>query len=103
MNKGYYIEPTLFANVDNQSRIAQEEIFGPVLCLIPAEDEEDAIRIANESNFGLNGSVMTTDAQAARTAAAPVGLCRQPTLNWASPSSTTNQSTAERPSGSRCS
>ncbi|MXO58989.1 aldehyde dehydrogenase family protein [Altererythrobacter salegens] len=65
MNKGYYIEPTLFANVDNKSRIAQEEIFGPVLCLIPAEDEEDAIRIANESNFGLNGSVMTTDAQAA--------------------------------------
>ncbi|BBC71940.1 aldehyde dehydrogenase [Altererythrobacter sp. B11] len=65
MNKGYYIEPTLFANVDNQSRIAQEEIFGPVLCLIPAEDEEDAIRIANESNFGLNGSVLTSDPQAA--------------------------------------
>jgi len=65
LNKGYFIEPTLFANVDNKSRIAQEEIFGPVLCLIPAEDEEDAIRIANESNFGLNGSVLTTDAQAA--------------------------------------
>ncbi|OJW66403.1 MAG: aldehyde dehydrogenase [Sphingomonadales bacterium 63-6] len=65
MNKGYFIEPTLFANVDNKSRIAQEEIFGPVLCLIPAEDEEDAIRIANESNYGLNGSVLTTDAQAA--------------------------------------
>ena len=65
MNKGYYMEPTLFANVDNKSRIAQEEIFGPVLCLIPAEDEEDAIRIANESNFGLNGAVMTSDAQAA--------------------------------------
>lgn len=65
MNKGYFIEPTLFANVDNKSRIAQEEIFGPVLCLIPAEDEEDAIRIANESNYGLNGSVFTTDAQAA--------------------------------------
>jgi acyl-CoA reductase-like NAD-dependent aldehyde dehydrogenase len=65
MNKGYYIEPTLFANVDNRSRIAQEEIFGPVLCLIPAEDEEDAIRIANESQFGLNGSVLTTDVQAA--------------------------------------
>ena len=65
MNKGYYIEPTLFANVDNTSRIAQEEIFGPVLCLIPAEDEEDAIRIANESDFGLNGSVLTTDPQAA--------------------------------------
>lgn len=65
MNKGYYTEPTLFANVDNASRIAQEEIFGPVLCLIPAEDEEDAIRIANESDFGLNGSVLTTDPQAA--------------------------------------
>jgi acyl-CoA reductase-like NAD-dependent aldehyde dehydrogenase len=65
MNKGYFIEPTLFANVDNRSRIAQEEIFGPVLCLIPAEDEEDAIRLANESNFGLNGSVLTTDPQAA--------------------------------------
>ena len=65
LNKGYYMEPTLFANVDNQSRIAQEEIFGPVLCLIPAEDEEDAIRLANESNYGLNGSVLTTDPQAA--------------------------------------
>ncbi len=65
LNQGYYIEPTLFANVDNTSRIAQEEIFGPVLCLIPAEDEEDMIRIANESSFGLNGSVFTNDPQAA--------------------------------------
>lgn len=65
LNKGYYIEPTLFANVDNNSRIAQEEIFGPVLCLIPAEDEADAIRIANESEFGLNGSVFTNDPQKA--------------------------------------
>ncbi|WP_287384910.1 aldehyde dehydrogenase family protein, partial [Sphingobium sp.] len=65
MNKGYFIEPTLFANVDNGSRIAQEEIFGPVLCLIPADDEEDAIRIANDSSFGLNGSVLTNDADAA--------------------------------------
>ena len=65
MNSGYYMEPTLFANVDNTSRIAQEEIFGPVLCLIPADDEEDAIRIANESDFGLNGSVFTNDPQAA--------------------------------------
>ncbi|MBF5089508.1 aldehyde dehydrogenase [Novosphingobium sp. NBM11] len=64
-NKGYFIEPTLFANVDNRSRIAQEEIFGPVLALIPAEDEEDAIRIANESSYGLNGSVLTHDADAA--------------------------------------
>jgi acyl-CoA reductase-like NAD-dependent aldehyde dehydrogenase len=65
LNRGYFIEPTLFANVDNDSRIAQEEIFGPVMCLIPAEDEEDAIRLANASSYGLNGSVLTHDAQAA--------------------------------------
>ncbi len=65
MNRGYFIEPTLFANVDNSSRIAQEEIFGPVLSLIPVEDEEDAIRTANASNYGLNGSVLTNDADAA--------------------------------------
>jgi aldehyde dehydrogenase (NAD+) len=65
MNQGYFIEPTLFANVDNQSRIAQEEIFGPVLSLIPVEDEEDAIRIANQSNYGLSGSVLTHDVDAA--------------------------------------
>jgi len=65
MNRGYFIEPTLFANVRNDSRIAQEEIFGPVLSLIPVEDEEDAIRTANASAYGLNGSVLTTDADAA--------------------------------------
>ncbi|MBN8830580.1 MAG: aldehyde dehydrogenase [Sphingomonadales bacterium] len=61
MNRGYFFEPTLFANVDNKSAIAQEEIFGPVLSLIPADDIDDAIRIANESNYGLNGSVLTND------------------------------------------
>jgi acyl-CoA reductase-like NAD-dependent aldehyde dehydrogenase len=65
LNQGYFIEPTLFANVDNDSRIAQEEIFGPVLSLIPCDDEEDAIRIANDSSFGLSGSVLTHDPQAA--------------------------------------
>jgi acyl-CoA reductase-like NAD-dependent aldehyde dehydrogenase len=65
LNQGYFIEPTLFKNVDNQSRIAQEEIFGPVLSIIPVDDEEDAIRVANESNYGLSGAVLTKDAQAA--------------------------------------
>jgi aldehyde dehydrogenase (NAD+) len=65
MNQGYFIEPTLFANVDNKSRIAQEEIFGPVLSLIPVEDEEHAIRIANESHYGLSGSVLTHDVDTA--------------------------------------
>lgn len=63
--RGYFIEPTLFANVDNQSRIAQEEIFGPVLCLIPVADEDDAIRMANDSCYGLNGSVLTNSADTA--------------------------------------
>lgn len=63
--RGYFIEPTLFANVRNDSRIAQEEIFGPVLSLIPVEDEEEAIRVANQSNYGLNGSVLTHDTDAA--------------------------------------
>jgi len=65
LNRGYFIEPTLFANVRNDSRIAQEEIFGPVLSLIPVEDEEEAIHVANASNYGLNGSVLTNDADAA--------------------------------------
>jgi acyl-CoA reductase-like NAD-dependent aldehyde dehydrogenase len=65
MNRGYYIEPTLFTNVDNTSTIAQEEIFGPVLSLIPAEDEADMIRLANQSIYGLNGAVLTHDADKA--------------------------------------
>ena len=65
MARGYFIEPTLFANVDNASRIAQEEIFGPVLSLIACEDEEDAIRIANQSDYGLAGSVLTNNADRA--------------------------------------
>ena len=54
---GYYVEPTLFADVDNKMRIAQEEIFGPVLAAIPYDDDDDAVRIANDSIFGLNGIV----------------------------------------------
>jgi aldehyde dehydrogenase (NAD+) len=58
---GYYVRPTLFADVDNGMRIAQEEIFGPVIVVIPYEDEADAIRIANDSVYGLGGGVWTTD------------------------------------------
>lgn len=65
LERGYFIEPTLFANVDNASQIAQEEIFGPVLSLIPVEDDEHAIAVANESHYGLNGSVLTHDVDAA--------------------------------------
>lgn len=54
---GYFVEPTCFVDVTNDMRIAQEEIFGPVLVVIPFEDDEDAIRIANESSYGLSGGV----------------------------------------------
>ena len=58
---GFFIEPTVFGHVDPASRIAQEEIFGPVLSVIAAEDEADAVRIANDSPFGLNNAVFTHD------------------------------------------
>jgi aldehyde dehydrogenase (NAD+) len=57
LRKGYYVEPTLFADVDPDSTIAQEEIFGPVLCVIPYENDDDAVRIANHSVYGLSGAV----------------------------------------------
>lgn len=58
---GYFIEPTCFVDATNDMRIAQEEIFGPVLVVIPFEDDEDAIRIANDSDFGLGGGVVSAD------------------------------------------
>jgi aldehyde dehydrogenase (NAD+) len=64
--KGYFIEPTCFINVDNKMRIAQEEIFGPVLVVIPYEDDNDAVRIANESIYGLGGSVVGGDVKRAQ-------------------------------------
>jgi acyl-CoA reductase-like NAD-dependent aldehyde dehydrogenase len=57
LEKGYYVAPTIFSDVTNDMRIAQEEIFGPVLCLIPYDSEEEAIAIANDSNYGLAGGV----------------------------------------------
>ena len=60
-NRGYYLEPTLFGDVRNDAKIAREEIFGPVISVIPARDEEEAIAMANDSDFGLNSSVFTAD------------------------------------------
>ena len=62
LSRGFYVEPTLFADVDNSMTIAREEIFGPVLVVIPFEDDDDAVRIANESIYGLSGSVASGDA-----------------------------------------
>ena len=70
LKRGYYIEPTVFSDVDNKHTIAQEEIFGPVLSVIKADNEEHAIDIANDTVYGLNAAVFTPDAAHAREVAA---------------------------------
>ena len=63
--KGYFYEPTLLANVDENSAVAQDELFGPVLVVLPHDGDEDAIRVANNSIFGLSGSVLSADRERA--------------------------------------
>jgi aldehyde dehydrogenase (NAD+) len=67
--KGYFVKPTVFSDVGNDMTIAREEIFGPVLCIIPYEDEDDAIRIANDTPYGLSGFVTAGDIERARRVA----------------------------------
>jgi len=69
VQRGYYVRPTVFADVDNTMRIAREEIFGPVLSIIPFSDEEEAVALANDSDFGLSGYVSSGDLERARRVA----------------------------------
>ena len=77
MQRGNFVWPTVFADVDNRMRIAQDEIFGPVACLIPFDDEADAIRIANDTAYGLSSYVWTENIGRAHRVAAAVeaGMC----------------------------
>ncbi|GHE76329.1 aldehyde dehydrogenase [Amycolatopsis deserti] len=68
-DRGWFVEPTVFADVDNNHTIAQEEIFGPVLAVIPYSDEDEAVRIANDSDYGLGGTVWTSDPERGRQVA----------------------------------
>lgn len=69
LDKGYFVRPTVFANVRNDMTIAREEIFGPVLSIIPYDDEDDAVRIANDTVYGLAGGVWSGDAERAKRVA----------------------------------
>ena len=89
LDRGFYVEPTIFADVDNAMTIAQEEIFGPVLSIIPYGDEDEAVRIANDSVYGLSGTVWGPDpehaasiARRVRTGSIGVNLF---TLDFAAP------------------
>jgi aldehyde dehydrogenase (NAD+) len=72
LEAGYFVKPTVFVNVKNDMTIAQEEIFGPVLSVITYEDDEDAIRIANDTEYGLHAYVSGTDLQRARRVASQI-------------------------------
>jgi acyl-CoA reductase-like NAD-dependent aldehyde dehydrogenase len=69
LDKGYFVRPTVFANVRNDMTIAREEIFGPVLSIIPYEDDDDAVRIANDTVYGLAGGVWSSDVERAKQVA----------------------------------
>ena len=90
LDAGYFVKPTVFVNVKNDMTIAQEEIFGPVLCVIAYDSEEEAIRIANDSKYGLHAAVLGTDLQRARRVASQIragrvvinGMTDDPQAPW---------------------
>jgi len=90
LDAGFFVKPTVFVNVKNNMTIAQEEIFGPVLCVIAYDSEDEAIRIANDSKYGLHAAVLGTDRQRARRVASQIragrvvinGMTDDPQAPW---------------------
>jgi aldehyde dehydrogenase (NAD+) len=90
LEAGFYVKPTVFVNAKNDMTIAQEEIFGPVLCVIAYDTEDEAIRIANDSNYGLHAGVIGTDISRARRVASQLragrvvinGMTDDPQAPW---------------------
>ena len=72
LTRGYYVEPTVYADVDQASRLAQEEIFGPVLAMIPFDSEDEAVALANDSRYGLVGGLFTRDLSRAHRVSAAI-------------------------------
>jgi aldehyde dehydrogenase (NAD+) len=72
LDRGYFVEPTVIAGLDNSAKAAREEIFGPVLVVIAHDGDDDAVRIANDSPYGLSGSVTSADPERARAVAARI-------------------------------
>ena len=72
LNAGYYVKPTVFGNVSNDMTIAREEIFGPVLSILPYESEDEAISIANDTDYGLSGYVQSGDVDHAMSVASQI-------------------------------
>ncbi len=89
LNRGYYIQPTIFARVNNAMTIAQEEIFGPVLCILSYTDEDEAVRIANDTPYGLAAYVQSTNEDHALRIAARIGVgsvfVNYPAVDYAAP------------------
>ena len=99
LDKGYYVEPTLFADVDNSMTIAQEEIFGPVLVIVPFDDDDDAVRVANENQYGLGVGVTSASEERALAVAERIraGSVRSTTVSG---TRRIRPSGATRPAGS---